>query len=167
MKILVSSYTYVINSYWLEVHAHAKVINVSMMGKKNKKWSCREFWLTKKQDENMAMNSLSEPVRKSSLCHDKRNHRGTWCLPAQRNLATGRRWKSRTNVYEGSKINLIQKATENFPLEETFVLRYHRTSRNTTEGVIAVSASWGPVTRADLIIKQDPPPIGRLWWTKF
>lgn len=163
MKILVSSYTSVIN--WLEMYAHAKVINVNMMGKK--KWSCREFWLTKKQDENMAMNSLTEPMRKSSLCHDKRSHRGTWCLPAQRNLATGRRWKSRTNVYEGSKINLIQKATENFPLEETFVLRYHRTSRNTTEGVIAVSASWRPVTGADLIIKEDPPPTGRLWWTKF
>lgn len=41
MKILVSSYTYVIN--WLEIHAHAKAINVSMMGKKNKKWSCREL----------------------------------------------------------------------------------------------------------------------------
>lgn len=62
---------------------------------------------------------------------------------------------------EGSKINLIQKATGNFPREETFVLHYHRTSRNTTEGVI-VSANWRPVTGADLIIKQDPPPIGRL-----
>lgn len=134
MGILVSSYTYVINSSWLEMHAHTKVINFSIMGKKNKKRSCREFWLTKQQDENMAKNSLSEPTRKSSLCHDKRNHRGTRCLPAQRNLATGRRWKSRTDVYGGSKINLIQKATGNFPGEETLVLRYHRTSRNTTEG---------------------------------
>lgn len=37
MKILVSNYTCVINL--LEIHAHAKAINVSMMGKKNKKWS--------------------------------------------------------------------------------------------------------------------------------
>lgn len=101
MGILVSNFTYVINSSWLEMHAHTKVINFSIMGKKNKNWSCREFWLTKKQDENMAVNSLSEPARKSSLCHDKRNHRGTWCLPEQRNLATGRRWKSRTDVYGG------------------------------------------------------------------
>lgn len=146
MKILVSSYTYVINQ--LEMHAHAKVINVSRKkgkkkGKNNKKWSCREFWLTKKQNENMAMNSLSEPVRKSSLCHDKRSHRGTRCLPAQRNPATERRWKSRTNVYKESKINLIQKATKNFPLEETFVLRYHRTSRNTTEGVMLCLPAGG------------------------
>lgn len=89
MGIWVSNYMYVINSSWLEMHA--QVIKFGIMGKKNKKWNCREFWLTKKQNENMAMNSLSEPMRKNSLCHDKRNHRGTQCLLAQRNLATGRR----------------------------------------------------------------------------
>ena len=45
------------------MHACTKAVNFIMVGKKNKKWSCGEFWLTKKQVENMAMNSLSEPMR--------------------------------------------------------------------------------------------------------
>lgn len=129
MGICVSNYAYVINSSWLEMHAHTMVINIRIMGK-TRNWAVGSYDSQRNRMKIWLWTiwvSLWERVHSAITKKSQGNAM----------LASTKKSSNRQEVKvkkRGSKINLIQKATGNFPREETLVLPYRRTSRNTTGG---------------------------------